>query len=104
MDKFDTLFAQLRQTEPYIEDRGFARAVMAQAPTRQSLPVWEKNVILMLATILGSGIAAWQFPVDYVASVFSVQSFNLLILVATAASVVYAFSGGLILATRRELG
>ena len=26
MDKLDTMFAELRQTEPYLEDRGFARA------------------------------------------------------------------------------
>jgi hypothetical protein len=61
-DKLDRIAAQLRRTEPYLPDNGFAAAVVAQLPRGRALPVWEKNLVLLLATALGSAIAATQIP------------------------------------------
>jgi|GEM_PF-6021445 len=59
----DTVAARLRRTEPVIADEAFVAAVMTRLPASRTLPAWLKNVILLIATALGSAIVAWHVPV-----------------------------------------
>lgn len=102
MNDFDKLLAGLRRTEPYIEDRGFAQTVLAQLPPVRSLPLWEKNSIMLLATALGSALAAWQIPVAKILPALMTQTIGVSTL-AAAALVVYLFTYGILWINRREL-
>lgn len=63
-DKLEALFATMRQSEPYLPDDGFTARVITRLPKVRELPEWQKNVILLAFTALGSAIAAWMLPVD----------------------------------------
>ncbi len=62
-DKLDKLLTELRQSEPYLHDDGFTAAVTAKLPEIYELPIWLKNLIILLATVAGSAITVWQIPV-----------------------------------------
>ncbi|MGH8247352.1 MAG: hypothetical protein ACREUU_13080 [Gammaproteobacteria bacterium] len=102
MNDLDKILAELQRTEPYVEDRGFTATVMAQIPAHRSLPLWEKNFIMLLATGLGSIVAAWQIPLGKLLAAVLSMEINILT-VATAALAVYLFTYGILWINRREL-
>jgi hypothetical protein len=62
MTDLDRVAGMLRRSEPYVADNGFTSAVLARLPSARTLPLWEQNLILLAATVIGSAIAAWQVP------------------------------------------
>ena len=83
INNFDDLLGNLRESEPYIADDGFTSGIIARLPEVEQLPVWLSNLILLVFTATGSGIAAWQLPTDKMvsyttSSLTSFPSFNLI--------------------------
>ncbi|MBI2992758.1 MAG: hypothetical protein HYY48_01110 [Gammaproteobacteria bacterium] len=95
MNDIDNLFSELRRTEPYLSDAGFASAVMAQVPRRRELPMWVKNLLLLSATVAGSAVVAWQLPAVELVSLITSMKLSLQTF-AAAAITVYLFSYGAI--------
>ena len=95
MNDIDKLFGELRRSEPYLSDAGFASAVLAQLPQPSELPVWVKNLMLLAATVAGSAVVAWQLPVIDLVSQFISIKLNAQ-LFAAAAFTVYMFTYGAI--------
>ena len=63
MNNLDNIFSQLKKTEPVIEDDSFTTSIITKIPEVYELPLWKKNLILLFATCLGSGVAAWALPI-----------------------------------------
>lgn len=101
MKDIDQLFGELRRSEPYLSDAGFASAVMAQLPRRRELPVWEKNLLLLAATVAGSAVVAWQLPAVELVSLITSMRLNVQVIVA-AVTTVYLFSYGAIWVAERN--
>lgn len=103
MNKLESQFAAARRSEPYLDDAGFTFAVMAALPRSNELPLWVKNMILLVATALGSAIVVWQLPPviflgDKAASIATNFEF-----IAMAAMAVYTISLGVVWAARNEI-
>ncbi|MBI1731659.1 MAG: hypothetical protein HYR49_02680 [Gammaproteobacteria bacterium] len=119
MKDIDQLCAELRATEPYLNDHGFTAVVMEQLPRSRDLPEWVKNAILLGAAILGTAIFAAWVPggvlAQAVSRLFELPSLNLQYLlevvaqnlpVVLVASVVISYvvpCGALIIARRSAL-
>ena len=101
MNDIDKLFGELRRTEPYLSDAGFASAVMAQLPQRSELPMWVKNLILLSATVAGSAVVAWQLPVIDLVSLFVSFKLNAQMF-AAAAFTVYMFTYGAVWVAQKD--
>ncbi|OGT81702.1 MAG: hypothetical protein A3H91_10540 [Gammaproteobacteria bacterium RIFCSPLOWO2_02_FULL_61_13] len=116
MKDIDNLCAELRISEPYLTDSGFTAVVMAQLPRSRELPLWEKNLILLGATALGSAIVATQIPAGSLASalmamtslpgvdlhiVLTLVAQKLPIILIASAAISYILPFGAILAARR---
>ncbi|MEH6551334.1 MAG: hypothetical protein V7711_05320 [Pseudomonadales bacterium] len=106
-DNIEMMFQNLRKSEPYLPDDGFTMAVMAQLPTPTILPTWKKNLLLMTATVIGTGLTAsllpvGTIPVNEIISQFSQQLMNLKNL-AMAGATLLALGGCAIWASEQEL-
>jgi len=64
MNKLENIISQLKETEPIIKDESFTSDVIMKIPQIYELPLWKKNLILLLATCLGSGISVWALPLE----------------------------------------
>ena len=95
LDKF---FSEIRSSDPYIDDDGFTLGVLNSLPAARELPLWIKNSILMLATLLGTAMAAWQLPVMELISSIATASVSIPMLIAIVAAT-YAMSFIVYLAT-----
>src|SRR4051812_26781096 len=62
----DPLDALLREQDTYIEDAGFTARVTATLPRRRRR-FWLRPALLLGAAAIGSGLAAWWLPWDYLA-------------------------------------
>ena len=81
-DSIDMMFKNLRESEPYLPGEDFMAAVMAELPQPVVLPAWKKNVLLLTATVIGSGLAAsilpaGAIPVNEIISQLTTQIVNL---------------------------
>lgn len=90
-NKFDKLLAEIRHSEPYLQDNGFAAGVPARLPEARELPLRLKNTILLLFTALGSCLSAWQFPVYKLVGVTVTDLFTYPVL-AAAGFLMFALS------------
>ncbi len=61
-NSLDDMFKTLRNTEPYLADNGFTSAVLVRLPEAKQLPLWLKNLIMLVFTTIGSAITASQVP------------------------------------------
>lgn len=102
MNELDDIITGLRASEPYLEDGDFTAGVMRQLPEHQVLPLWVKNLILMVATVTGSAIAALELPVQEMLNALFSISFNLQTL-GVAALAIYLLSGAALWLGRREM-
>ena len=106
-DSIEMMFQNLRESEPYLPGEDFTAAVMAQLPKPVALPAWKKNALLMIATVIGSGLVASvlpanAIPVNEIASQLVTQLMNLKIL-GVAGVAVFALGGGAILANNQGM-
>ena len=104
MNDLDSLLTRMKGSEPYFADNGFSAAVMACIPTSRKMPLWKENMIMLAATVAGSGIAAWQVSnlglerlVPDVSITVGMGTF------AAATLAVYAFIGATVWALRRDV-
>ena len=89
----DSISARLRQTEPTITDGDFTAAIMTQLPRSRDLPAWQKNLILLTATALGSAIVTWQVPLTAIPDLLNVAATDWLALLGTAVVLAYGAAG-----------
>ena len=94
MNNFDDLLGNLRETEPYIADEGFSSGIIARLPEAKQLPGWLSNMILLIFTAAGSGIAAWQLPTAKIVSVAtssitSLPAFNSIPVLGAGATITF---------------
>ena len=99
-DSIDMMFKNLRESEPYLPGEDFMAAVMAELPQPVVLPAWKKNVLLLTATVIGSGLAAsilpaGAIPVNEIISQLTTQIVNLKTL-AIAGVAIFALGGSAI--------
>ena len=59
-EPIDPLDLMLREQEPYLDDHGFTRRVLAALPRRRRLA--QRSVILPGAIVVSCALAAWWFP------------------------------------------
>jgi len=102
MKDIDSVLAAMRRSEPYFEDHGFTAAVLAALPEERELPLWVKNLIMLAATMAGSGLAAWQLSGMRLDALLDGVSLNYAT-IATAALFVYAFTSAAVWTVRREM-
>lgn len=101
-DKLAALFADMRQSEPYLPDDGFTAHVMARLPKPRELPDWQKNGILLAFTALGSAIAAWTLPVDAIIG-FSLANLLSLPVIGATGVAMFLLSGAIVWLTQAEV-
>ena len=96
-NNFDDLLGNLRETEPYISDEGFTSGIIAHLPEAEQLPAWLSNLILLVFTATGSGLAAWQLPVSKMvsfttASITSLPVFSSIPVIGVGATITFLLS------------
>lgn len=75
--KLDDLFASAKASEPYFPAENFTMAVMAQLPEAEGLSDKTKNLVVLLGTAIGSGLACTVMPIGELARSFDMLSFDL---------------------------
>jgi hypothetical protein len=60
----DNLFAQARNSEPYLSSQGFVAGVKAGLPVGRRVSVGQETAITIAATVLGAAVAFPLFPAD----------------------------------------
>lgn len=59
----DTLFAELRSSEPFIQDQGFSTRVLINFEQKAGLSFFKDSLITMLFTLIGCLLSYAFFPV-----------------------------------------
>ena len=63
-DFIDSVFSQVRDNEPYLNDNGFCAGVLKQLPTVSEIAFWKVSVINVLFTLIGVTIAPFFIPLQ----------------------------------------
>ena len=85
----DLIIERLRNNEPEFRDNRFTAGVMNRLPTRHTLPVWQKNTLLLAATTMGSGLATAQISRPVITDMLIIAAANWTLLFSTAAVITY---------------
>lgn len=96
LDTLDAMVTQLRRTEPAIADGHFTEAVMTQLGRYHQLPAWLADTLVLIATVLGSGVAAWQTRSSIYEILVQALSSSAPSLIGTTVALVYLLSGSIL--------
>ncbi len=106
-DDLDKLFNTLRRSEPHLPDDGFTAIVTARLPQRREVPVWQKNILVLFATVVGCALSASLFPLEKLSTNELMSLMSSLnsgwVTLIVAAGVIATLCGSAIWASEREI-